>query len=126
MTHDEIVNRAGAELVQYGVGKQTAAPGHYQLCWWLGLHLHPPHFQSFLSLVVFNALFTVLAFVAVAIAQLPFGFRPEMASAYAPYACGVALMSGAGMAVIYRASALWLELPSWADYAADADYDAEW
>lgn len=126
MTHDEIVNRAVAEVVEHGVRKQTAAPGHSRLCWWLGLHVRPPHFQSFLSLVVFNALFTVLAFVAVAVTQIPFGFRPEMASEFAPHACGFALVLGAGMAVIYRASARWLELPSWAEYAAGADYDAGW
>jgi hypothetical protein len=56
----------------------------------------------------------------------PVGITPEEVRALAPYTVVLALALGLGMATIYRVSARWMGLPSWEEFAAEADYDPEW
>jgi hypothetical protein len=123
VTHPEIVKRAVDYLLERGVRKSTATPGHYRLAWVLDLRTRPPHFQS---LLVFNSVFVGLVLASCLPLLILLGSPPNEVRVLAPYTVFLALVLGLGMAIIYRASARWMELPSWGEFVAEADYDPEW
>ena len=90
-----------------------AAPPLWRVLWWLGLEVPPPHFLRFWALTLLTGtLFGVAMWVCGWVAAPRFAVTPPLLVLTA--AAGIVF--GLIVAMVYRASARGLGLPSWNGY----------
>ncbi len=124
MTASEKIDAAINYLMKRGVSGSNAAPPHYSLLWAFGAPLPPPHFQSFLGLFTFNALFFGGLFAVLALVAERHHATLEVMLLMGPSG---GLVVGILCASIYRWKARRLGLPLWDDFPPpSADEDAGW
>jgi hypothetical protein len=124
VTAREKIDAAVDYLADRGVSWASAAPPHYGLLWVFGIHIPPPHFQSFLGLFLFNAFFYGLLCAVLALL-----FERHHAVIEVTLWAGSigGFLVGILVAAYYRWRALRLGLPSWSDFVAnDSEDEAGW
>jgi hypothetical protein len=122
VTAREKIDTAVDDLLGRGVAWQTAAPPHYRLLWWMGLHIPPPAFQSFLGVFAVNCVVFTLGFAAMAGIAERHHAPLELMLTFGPIA-GVTI--GLIVAVVYRFIAWRFGVPRWADYNPHREDETE-
>jgi hypothetical protein len=112
MTAREKINAALDDLKARGVSKSSAAPPVYRLLWALGIHIPPPHFQSFLGLFALQGLSFALIMTSVLFAVM----QPNEFGLLALVGVGSGLLFGLLMASFMQIQRRRLGLPRWDDY----------
>ncbi len=124
MTSREKINAALAYLRSRGVRKSSAAPPIYHLLWALGIPIPPPHFQSFLGLLLLNGGFYFLIMTGVIL-----GVSEQLETALVLGGLS-GLVFGTVMAAFMRLQAGRLEIPKWHDFdperTAEQEEEPDW
>jgi hypothetical protein len=125
MTSREKINAALEDLKGRGVSKSSAAPPVYRLMWALGIHIPPPHFQSFLGLFALQGFFFGLIMTVVLFAILPTNEIEMLLLVGA----GSGLVFGLLMATFMNIYKRKLGLPAWDDYTpgpTETEEELDW
>jgi hypothetical protein len=120
MNQREKIGAAVAYLKTRKIPAGTAAPPLYRLFWAMGLHVPPPHFQSFLGVAFLLGTFFGLL-MGVVFAFMTAADDLLLAAAGTGLVSGV--LFGLTMAGYFRWSAAKLGLPAWRDF--DPEFAAE-